>query len=124
VGGTLVDVGVALAIIIVGIIVAAILHTASGALAGLILVLTYVGVFGFYIWQLVVQGKTGQTIGKRAVKIRLVREADGLPIGAGMSFVRWLAHNLEFVIGYFWPLWDPKRQTFADKLCGTLVIKT
>ena len=26
-------------------------------------------------------------------------------------------------IGYLWPLWDPMRQTFADKLMKTVVIK-
>ncbi len=23
-------------------------------------------------------------------------------------------------IGYLWPLWDAKRQTFADNVCGTV----
>ena len=42
-----------------------------------------------------------------------------------MSFVRQLAHVLDGLpcyLGYLWPLWDAKRQTFADKVIGTYVI--
>ena len=42
-----------------------------------------------------------------------------------MAFVRQLAHILDGIpcyIGYLWPLWDAKRQTFADKVIGTYVI--
>jgi uncharacterized RDD family membrane protein YckC len=27
-----------------------------------------------------------------------------------------------FLLGYLWPLWDDKRQTFADKICSTVVL--
>ncbi len=42
-----------------------------------------------------------------------------------MSFVRAILHILDALpclIGYLWPLWDSKRQTFADKIMGTVVI--
>jgi uncharacterized RDD family membrane protein YckC len=26
-------------------------------------------------------------------------------------------------VGYLWPLWDDKRQTFADKILGTVVVE-
>jgi hypothetical protein len=42
-----------------------------------------------------------------------------------MSFVRQLAHIVDGLVcnlGYLWPIWDPKKQTFADKIMGTLVI--
>ena len=72
------------------------------------------------------QGKTGQTWGKRALGIRLVSEETGQPIGGLMCFVRDIAHILDALpclIGYLWPLWDAKKQTFADKLLKTVVIK-
>ncbi len=77
------------------------------------------------LYQLYQEGTTGQTIGKGAVNIRLVREADGQPIGFGMAFVRRLAHILDCpcYLGFLWPAWDAKKQTFADKLCGTIVVK-
>ncbi|MCX5236881.1 RDD family protein [Streptomyces prunicolor] len=82
---------------------------------------------GLFIWQLIREGRTGQTVGKQALGIRLVRESDGQPLGVGMAFVRRLAHFLDGIscyIGFLWPAWDAKRQTFADKICGTIVIRT
>ncbi|MCW2794680.1 RDD family protein [Nocardioides sp.] len=80
---------------------------------------------GFSLWNICVrQGRTGATLGKRAVGIRLVKELTGRPVGVGMAFVRQLAHIADELcyIGYLWPLWDAKRQTFADKIVGTIVI--
>jgi uncharacterized RDD family membrane protein YckC len=82
---------------------------------------------GIAIWQLIQEGRTGQTVGKKALGIRLVREADGQPLGVGMAFVRRLAHFLDSIacyLGWLWPAWDAKRQTFADKVCGSIVIRT
>ncbi|MDQ0775009.1 putative RDD family membrane protein YckC [Streptomyces aurantiacus] len=85
-----------------------------------------VTVIGTMIWMLVQEGKTGQTIGKKALGIRLLREIDGRPLGVGMAFVRRLAHFLDSFacyLGWLWPLWDDKKQTFADKVCSSVVIK-
>ena len=72
-------------------------------------------------------GATGQTPGKKIVGLRLVRERDGQLLGGGMGIVREIAHFLDTIaclIGWLWPLWDQKRQTFADKICGTVVLRT
>ena len=90
-----------------------------------IALLLYVAGFAFSLWQLYRQGTTGQTIGKRVVGLRVIRESDGHYTGFGMAFVRSLAHILDGLacyIGFLWPLWDAKKQTFADKVCGTVVI--
>lgn len=79
------------------------------------------------IWQLIQEGRTGQTIGKKALGIRLVKEATGQPLGVGMAFVRRIAHFLDSIacyIGWLWPAWDAKRQTFADKVCSSIVIRS
>jgi uncharacterized RDD family membrane protein YckC len=71
-------------------------------------------------------GKTGQSWGKRALGLRLVGEQTGQPIGAGMAFVRDLAHIVDAVIcyiGFLFPLWDAKKQTLADKIVKTLVVR-
>ncbi|MBT2401874.1 RDD family protein [Streptomyces sp. ISL-100] len=81
---------------------------------------------GMGIFQLYKEGKTGQTIGKKVLGISLRREADGSTLGFGMAFVRKLAHALDSLacyLGWLWPLWDSKKQTFADKVCSTVVIK-
>ncbi|MFD7069530.1 RDD family protein [Streptomyces sp. NPDC059913] len=78
------------------------------------------------IFQLYREGSTGQTTGKRVLGISLRREADGGTLGMGMAFVRKLAHivdSLPCYIGWFLPLFDSKRQTLADKMCRTVVVK-
>ncbi|MEC3955220.1 RDD family protein [Nocardia sp. CDC153] len=101
----------------------------SGGLSGAGLALIAVGwliavIGGFYF--IYMEGKTGQTPGRKMLGIRLVREADGQPLGFGMAFVRRLAHIVDALpcyIGFLWPLWDAKRQTFADKIMNSIVVK-
>ncbi|WP_308012122.1 RDD family protein [Actinacidiphila acidipaludis] len=72
------------------------------------------------------EGSTGQTPGKRIVGIRLLREHDGSSLGFGLAFGRRLLHVLDSLacgLGYLWPLWDAKKQTFADKCVHTVVIR-
>lgn len=83
------------------------------------------GVLGWIVYQMVQQGKTGQSIGKRQAGIKLVSEATGQPIGAAMSVGRYFLHlidSLACYIGWLFPLWDTKRQTFADKILRTVVV--
>lgn len=71
-------------------------------------------------------GKTGQSWGRKVLGIRLINDASGQPIGFGMAFLRDICHFLDTIacfIGWFFPLWDAKRQTFADKLVKTVVVK-
>jgi uncharacterized RDD family membrane protein YckC len=71
-------------------------------------------------------GASGRTPGKRVVGIRVVRDADGRVLGGGLGLVRALCHFLDTVacfLGWLWPLWDSKSQTFADKILATVVIR-
>ena len=86
------------------------------------------GILSMVIWvwnRVVQQGRTGQSIGKAAMKIVLVSSRTGTPIGAGSAFVREIVHVVDgsLYIGYLWPLWDRRKQTLADKLVGTVVAK-
>ncbi|MFF4035277.1 RDD family protein [Streptomyces sviceus] len=118
--GTLVDMLVfAVPYILVGV-------GAANKTAALV-ILGYLVIIGLAIWLLIMEGRTGQTPGKKALGIRLVRESDGQPLGVGMAFVRRLAHFLDSLacyLGWLWPAWDAKRQTFADKVCSSIVIRT
>jgi uncharacterized RDD family membrane protein YckC len=69
-------------------------------------------------------GRTGQSLGKRVTNLRLIGEETNAPIGARNAFIRDLVHILDAltVVGYLWPLWDDKRQTFADQIMRTIVI--
>jgi len=71
------------------------------------------------------QGTTGSSLGKSVMKVKVVSEVTGQPIGFGMSFVRQLAHIIDAIIcfiGFLFPLWDAKRQTLADKIMTTVVL--
>ena len=70
-------------------------------------------------------GDTGQTIGKKAMSIRVVRQQDGRPIGWGAAVGRYFARILSAIacfLGFLWMLWDPEKQTWHDKLTNTLVV--
>jgi uncharacterized RDD family membrane protein YckC len=71
-------------------------------------------------------GASGRTPGKRVVGIRVVRDADGRVLGGGLGVVRAACHFLDTVsclVGWLWPLWDAKNQTFADKILATVVLR-
>ncbi|BCK70303.1 hypothetical protein Srufu_042560 [Streptomyces libani subsp. rufus] len=75
---------------------------------------------------LVKEGK-GASPGKKAMKIRLIREENGQPLGFGRALLRRICHALDSApcsIGYLWPAWDAKGQTFADKVMRTVVVST
>ena len=81
--------------------------------------------FGWNIYnRCLVAGKTGQSLGKRVTKIKLIGEQTEAPIGPTNAFLRDLVHILDAIayVGYLWPLWDDKRQTFADKIMNTIVV--
>jgi uncharacterized RDD family membrane protein YckC len=94
--------------------------------AGAVAFLLYLVSLGVWIYNRAIQqGRTGQSWGKQVLNLRLVRMADGQPMGGGMAFVRDLAHILDALpcyIGYLFPLWDARRQTFADKIMSTVVL--
>ena len=92
---------------------------AAGLLVNLIVVAYLIWNYGYR------QVTTGSSLGKSVLKIQVLSEATGQPIGFGMSIVRQLAHfvdGLLFYIGYLFPLWDAKRQTLADKIMSTVVL--
>lgn len=80
----------------------------------------------FSLWNFVVrQGNTGSSIGKEMMKFKVVGELARQPIGVGKSLLRQIAHGVDALIcyiGFLFPLWDPKRQTIADKLLKTVCV--
>ncbi|MFN2479056.1 MAG: RDD family protein [Pseudonocardiaceae bacterium] len=84
----------------------------------------YLGLLGFGIWNSgYLQGTTGRSLGRRVAHTKLVAIETGQPVGFGSAMARQICHGVEFGIGYLWPLWDGKRQTFADKIGNTVVIR-
>lgn len=81
---------------------------------------------GWSLYNAYLAGETGQSYGKKQVGLRLVKQSDGQLVGGAMGVVRSLLHVLDALpcyIGFLFPLWDPMKQTFADKIMGTVVVE-
>ncbi|MGZ4589344.1 MAG: RDD family protein [Actinomycetes bacterium] len=115
VGGALLD-------YFVPFLIAGILYGISRPLGALV----YLAAIVYSLYQAYLGGQTGQSFGKKTVGIRLLGERTGQPIGGGMGIARYFLHivdGLPCYLGYLWPLWDPKSQTFSDKIVSTVVVK-
>jgi uncharacterized RDD family membrane protein YckC len=84
-----------------------------------------------YLYEVELMYRSGQTIGKRVMKIRIVPIDPAATLTRGMAFRRYLVQYvagaivpfLTYVDG-FWQLWDkPYRQCLHDKWATTVVIK-
>jgi uncharacterized RDD family membrane protein YckC len=99
-----------------------------GVVGILVIVLGYVLGFVFAFWnQAYRQGKTGQSLGKQWLGLKVIKEQTGQPIGVGAGFGRLLMHMFvdgQCYIGFLWPLWDERNRTFGDMVVGSVVIRT
>lgn len=106
-------------------ILGAILASTGKGLLVVIGVLLYLVGFVAALYFAFLTGKTGQSPGKRVMGIKVVNEATGQPIGGGMGIARAFIHIIDGIpcyLGYLWPLWDDKKQTFTDKVLSTVVL--
>ena len=69
--------------------------------------------------------KYGATLGKIAMKIRIVEvktlQTPNVIVALNRSIVR-IISEMFFYLGYIWGMMDPNRQTWHDKSARTLVI--
>ncbi|MDP2637905.1 MAG: RDD family protein [Candidatus Levybacteria bacterium] len=67
----------------------------------------------------------GQTLGKKVMKIRVVRQDKRkLDIQTGViRYIGYLISGIALGLGFFWVIWDKKKQGWHDKMAKTLVIK-
>lgn len=103
---------------------------ADGTLLTIGVVLMVLGVLfaiGVNLWNRVFRmGRTGQSLGKKAIGLMLLDARTGRPIGAGMCFLREVVSSLVnqvFYLSYLWMLWDDDKQTVADKAVHSSVVK-
>lgn len=84
-----------------------------------------------YLYDVELLYRRGQTVGKRAMGIRVVPSSPGRPLTRGSAAMRWLVGDVaSFALPYFglldalWLLWDkPLRQCLHDKAARTIVIR-
>ncbi|MFW2340590.1 MAG: RDD family protein [Acidimicrobiia bacterium] len=79
--------------------------------------------YGYYVY---LEGSpSGQTIGKRAMSIRVVGMQTGQTIGYAGAFIRVIGKivsSIACLLGYLWMLWDPEKQTWHDKFADSVVV--
>jgi uncharacterized RDD family membrane protein YckC len=110
----------------------AVLGGLTGAIGGLVNSETWVAFWSMLVPALVgiiyyvrPYSTTGQTWGKRLLGIRVV-SIDGSPLTLGKGILRWLGYfvsGLPLDLGYLWAIWDKDKQTWHDKIAGTIVVK-
>ena len=81
----------------------------------------------FWIYAVYMTVNYGATLGKMALKIRVQNESTGANLTYGEAVLREVVgkflSSLIFLLGYLWMLWDPKKQTWHDKLGKSIVVK-
>jgi uncharacterized RDD family membrane protein YckC len=103
-------------------ILVALIYRGSTALGTIL----WLAALAWGIYNAYLGGQTGQSYGKKIAGTRLLLEATGQPPGGGLGIGRFFLHIVDSIpcyVGYLWPLWDSKKQTFADKLVKTVVVK-
>ena len=76
-----------------------------------------------YFWS--AAGK-GQTLGSRALNIRVVK-TDGSYLdypGAFLRYIGFFISCLVFLLGVIWAAFDAQKQGWHDKIAGTYVVRT
>lgn len=90
--------------------------------------LAFLVIQGFYFTYLNGLNK-GQTLGNRVLGIAVRDINTGQPIGLGRGFLRWFIRVLLYVLvipgllNDLFPLWDAQRQTIADKVAKSVMVR-
>ena len=94
------------------------------ALIGIGMILYFVVLFFVLVRPV---GKTGQTIGRKMMNIKVVDQRTGDTLSMGKAIGRYLFASFIsgfFYIGYLWMLWDENSQTLHDKVVDAVVVPT
>jgi uncharacterized RDD family membrane protein YckC len=82
-----------------------------------------------FYWIYFTGKEPGQTVGKKALGIRVRHAEQDRAIGYGPSAGRYLItfafgiFYIPAVLDYLWPLWDSRNQTLHDKVANSIVVR-
>jgi len=98
----------------------------SAISSGPIVALTVVGLVVWFLYFTLLEGRYGQTVGKMALSIKVVREADGAPIDYGEAAVRTVLRIIDglfdYLIGAIFIWTSDKKQRLGDRVAHTVVV--
>jgi len=116
---------VALILVAIVVIYALVLpHVSQGVGIAIFALVILGGAFGY--WAVCEATEAGQTLGKRALGIR-VRSTSGARASYGQAFGRNLVRlvlgfiSIVGIVDGLWPLWDARNQSMHDKIASTIV---
>lgn len=105
---------------LIGVVLSLVMGDAATNLNTVLQLIIGIGYWVFY------QQKEGQTLGKKALGIKVVN-ASGKTPDLMTFFLREIIGKfvdaLTIGVGYLWMLWDPKKQCLHDKIASTYVIR-
>lgn len=103
--------------LIVGVIPVMIIRGSNGN------VLSFLLGLGYSVWML---STYSATVGMMILKIKITKESGG-KVTYQDAILRYFASILSaivFLLGYFWMIWDKKKQTWHDHIAKTIVVKS
>lgn len=116
-----------MAIIIITNVVGGINAPSTSVFSALVIFVVYFFAILMFLVNVLLTAKTGQSMGKKAIKIKVVKrggnDAPGLMGAILREVVGAVANGLVLYIGYLWMFFDKNKQTWADKIANTVVVK-
>ncbi|MGP8134063.1 MAG: RDD family protein [Halobacteriota archaeon] len=98
----------------------------SAISSGPIVALTVLGLVVWFLYFTLLEGRYGQTVGKMALSIKVVREADGAPIDYGEAAVRTVLRIIDglfdYLVGAIFIWTSDKKQRLGDRVAHTVVV--
>ena len=97
-----------------------------GRMAGVLFpILLILACFCWVAYHVVMWTWKGTTIGGLVLGIKVVR-TDGRAVGFGSAMIRAMASFFSafvFFLGFFWAGWDRNKQSWHDKIAGTVIVR-
>ncbi|MGZ8880277.1 MAG: RDD family protein [Halobacteriota archaeon] len=93
---------------------------------GSVAIAALIGLAIWFLYFTLLEGHYGQTIGKMALNIKVVRESDGMPIDYGEAAVRTVLRIIDglfdYLIGAIFIWTSDQKQRLGDRVAHTVVV--
>lgn len=112
--------------VVAAIAVAVTSRNVSALSIGSIATASLLGLVVWFLYFTLLEGHYGQTIGKMALNIKVVREADSAPIDYGEAAIRTILRIIDglfdYLIGAIFIWMSEEKQRLGDRVAHTVVV--
>ena len=123
---TIIAVLLVLPFLAAAVAVTAVSENVSNIAWGSVAIASLMGIAIWFLYFTLLEGHYGQTIGKMALNIKVVREADGMPIDYSEAAVRTVLRIIDglfdYLIGAIFIWTSDKQQRLGDRAAHTIVV--